>query len=314
MKKFLEILLKRLLKRDKVSLLFLFFLLFSGCSVKINPNEFNRVDAKKSIYQPSKREIYQKINVLVLPFKGRFANVARDELISLLSQNGLRILNRRYLGKLKEIKLAEKAQAAGVDLDQADYIISGEVNSISKSIRYYPPIYKKGKKISRGFYEYSICVRGSIKIIKLPEDELKKSLSFDGCKSFIFYYKTRNLRDLIISTIKDRIRSLKTSLYKLFAKKGFVYEIRQKGDTIILHTTLGKEFGAKSGMRVNIYTYKRVKIPFTNEYKKEAVKIGEGEISNVVNRYDSWIVVDKLKEEVKIGDFVKASYESHWFF
>jgi hypothetical protein len=307
----------------KKNLIFLSFIiiLLSGCSQKINPVNFNPVNAPKSKFLPSKNEIYSKTQILIVPFKGKneTLNETATATLKTLLENypPIKILNRPFRSLKQEIKLAELAKTTNSNLNQADYIIEGKIISTSTKSIYHPPQTWKDKKghyhTIPGYYENRACVNGVINIIKIPENYFLRSKYFSYCTYEDDSYAIYNFIPLLTYATKQAILSLKDYLYKTFAKRGYIFEIRKKGDTEIIHTTLGSNFGAKEGEKVDIYTVKEIKVPFSSQTKKEIIKIGNGVISNVVNPNDSWIIVKNIKEPIKIGDFVKMNYHhSFW--
>jgi len=296
-----------------IVLLSLFF--FNGCSSKINPAEFHKIEAPKS-YNPSYNEIIGKTNVLIADFKGRFADEAKNYLSYILNNSkSIKLLSRKFKSIKEEIKLAELAKNSASDLNQADYLIFGRISNVSTSYKYHKPYTYKDKKgkihYVRGYYTHKACIDGNLKIIKIPENYIANNLFFGDCEYENKNSKYFNYNPLIKQAIKNSIYSIKNSLYRFFAKRGYVYEIRKKDDEIILHTTLGSEFGAKEGERVNIYRVKKIKIPFTNKEKIQIIKIGEG-IIKIAHPSNSWILVEEGKNFM-IGDFVRMNYKySFW--
>ncbi len=297
-----------------ISITILFFL---GCSTKINPNEFTPLNAPKSKYLPSKNEIMYKPQVLIVPFNGAYAQIATNTLREILiAYPAVKVIDRNFKSLKEEIKLAELAKTSESNLNQADYIIKGSVDSVYTKRIYHPPTYWKDKKgrihSTKAYYEHIACANGHVIIIKIPENYILSTKYFGKCVYETSYSSYYNYESLKIKAVRRAVKSIKEDLYKIFAKRGYIYEIRKKDDDIILHTTLGKEFGAKEGERVDIFTIKKTKIPFSNEYKTEIVKIGEGEIK-IADQSDSWILVTKKKENIKIGDFIKMNYKhSFW--
>ena len=299
-------------------------LMFVGCSTKINPQEFHKVQAKEAQIKPSVKEMFSKTKVLVVPFKGNYSNlneIATEKLKSMLSEyNAVKLINRKFKSIDEEVKLAEQAKDADVDLDNANYIIKGKISSISTSSVYMPPktITVHGKTITiPAKYKNEACVVGSLEFIKIPQNYVEKTIELKDCETKDTerkLYSLSEFADLLNTAAQEAIEDKKEIIYNTLAKKGYIYEIRKKDDKTIIHTTLGKEFGAKPGLKVNIYTIKKVKVPFTKDkYEYKEVKIGEGEISNIVNDKDSWVIVTKTKEPIKIGDYVKPVFEKSTF-
>ncbi|MEO1927195.1 MAG: hypothetical protein ABGX26_00710 [Nautiliaceae bacterium] len=294
-------------------------LIFLGCSTKINPNEFTKINAQQSSYKPSKQELYSKTQVLVVPFNGNRYNtldqIATNRLKTLLSNyKAVVVLNRNYSSLKKEIQLAEEAKKAQTNLNQADYIIKGKILSTQTSSEYIPPSSWKDKKgkihYTPAYYSNKACVFGSLTIIKIPQNYIAKTLNLSDCEHSTSKSRLYNFSYLLSKATSNAIEDKKDFLYNFFAKKGYVYEVRKKDNKTILHTTLGSNFGAREGVDVEIFTIKETKVPFSNEIKREEIKIGEGEISNVLHPNDSWIIVDKVQQPVKIGDYVKIHQNS----
>jgi len=309
--------------RKKLFFIIPFIFFFLGCSTKINPNEYGSVNAPVSQYKPSEYEIKSKYKVLIVPFESRqyrsVADVATSTLTTVLGSYPPVIVKSRRANSIKdEIKLAEQAQISHTDLGEANYIIKGRIDSATTKSRYHKEHRwrdRKGKiHVIPAYYENIGCVNGEMEIIKIPENNIAATLSLNSCARSDTRYRLRDFRELLYSAVKHAVYSKRNFLYNFFAKKGYVYEVRKKDDETILHTTLGANDGAKEGLRVNIYTVKLIKMPFSDSVKKESVKIGEGEISNVVNAEDSWVIVNEVSQPVKIGDYVKPVHESGFSF
>jgi hypothetical protein len=293
----------------------------TGCVPKINPNEYTKIQAPKSKYLPNKSEINKKNRILVAKFKGKYRplnDVATSTLRDLLvNYKAVKVINRAYKGIDNEIKLAEQARAYKTDVDQVDYVITGKIFAATTNNIFHRAVYWKDKKgrIHRSppYWENVACIQGEMTIIKIPENKIITTKSLKKCAVKNTARRMYNLDSLLVYATQEAINDEKNYLYNLFAKKGYIFEIRRKDDELILHVTLGKNDGAKPGEKVYIYTIKEKKVPFSDEIKKDEVKIGEGTISNIVDSDDSWVVVDKKKEEIKIGDYVKPIHKTKWW-
>ncbi len=293
-------------------------ILLTGCAEKINPNEFHPMIAQKAQIQPSPREIRYKPNVIIFTKDNNYyEKQAKNYLESfLINSKYVNIIDRKSTIK-NEIKLAENAKATNSDLNQADFIIIENITPKTYNTQYIPPKYYKDKKGKiykiPGYYQYEACSSGYINIYNVLPYKLINSIYAKGC----YYTTTPNYQNIknyvMLYSINQAINNSKYPLYKVFTPKGYIFEIRKKDDEIILHTTLGSKNGAKEGERVNIYEKRIKKLPFNISPIIEEIKIGEGIISNVVNENDSWIIVKKLKQTPKIGDYVKMNYKySFW--
>jgi hypothetical protein len=289
--------------------IFIIVLFFLGCSTKIDINSFHPVNVKTS-YTPSKNEILSKTQILIVS-KNPYLKNSLKEILS--NYKPIKVLNRNFKSLKDEIKLAELAKESNSNLNQADYIIKASINSIQKESIYHPPVYwrdKKGKlHVQRAYFTHRVCVSGELEAIKLPQNYIAFSKNLNDCQSQTSYYRYFNFSPLIISATKNSIYSIKNNLYRFFAKRGYIFEVREKDNKFLLHTTLGSDFGAKKGASVDIFRIKKVKIPFTDNYKTTIVKIGSGKIVKVEPN-SSWILTDK---KVLIGDFVKMNYKTSFW-
>ena len=298
-----------------ITLIFLFLL---GCAPKINPNEYHPVIAQKAKILPSKTDINNKPNIIIFTKqKNIYETRAKEDLSNLLINSSyVNILSRNSNIK-DEIKLAENAKATNSNLNQADFIIIEDITPKTYNEKYIPPQYYKDKKGKYhkipGYYLYKACSGGYINIYNILPYTLTKSIYTSGCFSTTTptYQYIKNY--VTLNSIKQSINNSKYQLYKFFTPKGYIFEIRKKGDEIIIHTTLGKNNGAREYAKVNIYEKKLITIPFSNKKIIEEKKIGEGIISNIVNENDSWVIVNKTTQSVKIGDYIKMNYKfSFW--
>ncbi len=294
----------------------IFAILFIGCSIKLNPASYNPYPAEKAKIIPTEREINFKPNIIIYSKNDVYSQYSKNILEYILNSSNLVNLPQRNTTLKDEIALAQEAKAANANLNQADYIIKTEITSKNYTYKYHPAVYYKDKKgkIHRinAYFSYSACIEGYIKIYSLIPFEIKKILNLNECYSSTsenFEY----LKDYLLKTaIKNAVYDNKVEIFKFFAPKGFIFEIRKKDDFII-HTTLGSDKGAKAGERVDIYTRKKIKLPFGPQEKTEDIKIGEGIISNIVNKKNSWVIVEKLNGKLHIGDYVKPNFRhSFW--
>jgi len=300
---------------------FLFLsLLFFGCSDKINLQEYGTINAQRSKYIPSKREIHSKTKVLIRTInapKSYYSKVATSRLQNILSDDkAVIILNRKYKSLRDEIKLYEQSVEVGEDLGEVNYIISGEITSVKVSEKYHPPSSWKDRhgKIhyEKAYYEYNAVAEGKLRITHIPSAQVT-TIGLYGRASTTSNNRLSNLEELKVSAIKNAISNVANLLYNFFAPKGYVYEVKRKDDDIIIHTTLGYDDGIREGVIVLIYTKKEVKEPFSDKVNVIDKVIGTGEVSNLVEKDNSWIKVIKTTQPIKIGDFVKPDYTKGWF-
>jgi uncharacterized protein YceK len=337
--------------KKNIILTFLAGMLLSGCGTAITLSEFKPVELERSKYIPSKDEINNASlpKVIITDIdNNKFAVAEMANLGKSLSSNinqtlaqakSVSIINRAEDRTLdEEIKASELSREIGSDVGQADYVISGEISNASYDYKfnegyyYYVEertdkkdkngkyIYVKKRKYSPPYIKYTSCVSGNIKILTLPELGEVKSIGFDGCSSTSEEARSpRDAKRSNSSLVRDSgVNALSSTVYPLknfFAKKGYIYEMKQDGSDLIVKTNLGTRYGAREGESVIIYAIEDHYNMLSNESKPSEIVIGEGKISNQISSEYSWIIVDELNEEttIKAGDFIKIRYANSYF-
>jgi hypothetical protein len=332
------------LKRFLFSLLII-VVTFSGCGTAIKLHEYLPSALQKAPFAPSKEVIKNdKLpRVIIMDVDENGIDVAKNahlgssiagHINTLLARSkSVNVVSRQKSKSLqtmidKEVKAAELAKEIGTDVGQADFIITGLLSSASYTYDfsegyYYEVKNKEGKtvKLYRSpKMSYRACSVGSIKVLTLPKLHEVESIAFNECS-----YETNDVRSprnarkrndsLVRQSGTKAAKHVSYALKNVFAKKGYVYELRKKDDDAIIHTTLGYNFGAFEGARVNIYTIESTYNALTEATTKEIVPIGQGIISNQITPNTSWIIVDELSEgrTIQAGDFVKITYTNSAF-
>lgn len=291
--------------------------IITGCAQSVNPDSFAPVNAPVSSYKPSQKEMNSKNHILVVPFNDghyKIDQTATNKLKNLLAEDtAVKLIGRKYTSLDKEIALAEEAKKADTDLNEADYILQGKITSLTTKSVYRPEKKIKNYTYKKPYYENSACIRGEITVTKIPENYILKTVPFQNCEKSETPNQISNFDTMLNTAVENSLNGLKETFYNLFAKKGYIFEIRKKDGTTILHTTLGSNTGAKEGIEVYIYTIKETKLPYSDKTKKEEIKIGTGTISKTINPDNCWVTVNETSQPVKINDFVKPHYEKSFF-
>jgi len=310
-------------------IIFFIIIFFIGCNnLNLNPDKYTDISIETSKFKPSKEEIkipkvvIYKINVYDSTIKQYDIDlVFKNELESFLySSKSVKLIERETPLTLKEeIELAQEARMSGGNLKEANYLIIGNINSSIYNVEYSKPLnigsmaslisqkLKALKIPSR--YSYKACIIGNIKILKIPENYVSIIIPFKTCVTKSTYEKQNLKKELLLLAVNSIINDVKIKLLNFFKQKGYIYEVRRKGNNVIIKTTLGSQNGAKEGLEVNIYTIKKEKNPLTRKIEISPVKIGKGIITNNITSNSSWIIVKKLKENIKIGDYVRPVYK-----
>jgi len=296
-----------------------FFVVFIGCSTKINPNEFHKTYAQKSKFLPKESEIKAKPKVLIFKVEADdyLLEHFKNSLESVILKTSAILLKRKKTSLEEEIILSQESKLTNSDINSADYLIFARITSKHYSYKYHKGYYYKDSKgkthYQPPYYSYEACVSGEVKILKLPENYIEKTFNFHACS----YEESKNFvnikKELLIDALKKGVYSLKDQLKAFFTKKGYVLDVRKKEDMTIVKITLGKEDGLEDGDEVEIYTIKEYINPLTNKPTREIVKIAEGEVSNAINPQTSWVIIESQNEPIKIGDIVKIKYNVSFF-
>jgi len=294
----------------------------------LQPRDYFKVNAKVSEYRPTQNEI-SKPAVLIYSVNTKDSDakiynldaILKSELEGLLSESrNVKLVKRNAKTSIAdEIKLSQRAKVLDTDLNEANYLIDVTIESSTYTDEYEDQV-NVGKVIgilSKGLkgltkpsdYKYKACVVGKIKIIKIPEDYVVSTLPFNTCVTRTSYEKEDFKKEMLTEAVREVVNDVRVKLLNIFTQKGFVYEVRKKGSDVILKTSLGSDNGAKEGLEVNIYTIKVEKNPLTGKEVKSVVKIGKGVISDNITSQSSYVIVEDLKEEVKIGDYVRPVYQ-----
>jgi len=317
------------------NILIAFFLLFVGCSHKINLSEYNPIKAPKAAYMPTKQELSKKkYSVLILDFDNNNLILAKKadigKIIALTFKNELSYSNIvKIIQRLKKTNLKEEIKrsqiAKSLNIKTVDYIIYGKVIDVTYDYTYHKARYWKDKKgrVHREppYISYKACVSANVELFSLKDFHIVSSFPISDCayKSYVIngYYKIIKynpllIRQAAINAVNDKIYPLENFL----APKGYIEEIRKKDDEFIIKVTIGMKEGLGPGDDVYIYTIKKVKNKLTGENILEKEIIGKGIVSdNEVGENYAWIIVEKLKENsiLHIGDFIKL-HKSNSFF
>ena len=327
-----------------LSILTVGILSFSGCGAELNIPEYSKAPLAKTSHMPSKSEMQGiKAKVIMMPIDNNEIDVAQraklgNSMISKINSelaegHSVQIVKRvkksSYSQLLaKEVAASELSKELGTDVGQADFIITGQISNATYEHSFtegYNYECKDSDGNKRTCYapprmSYESCVEGNIKVFKLPSLSEAFSKAFDECARTST--EVRSSRDVVRennSLVREAgLEAADTATYPLknfFAAKGYIYELRRKGDDIILKTTLGATRGAKKGKSVKIYSMMKNTNSLTGTTTTEAIKIGEGTISNQITANSSWIIVDEMFNNYtpKAGDYIKIiSEESVW--
>lgn len=322
-----------------LSLLTLTLLILSGCGASIDSIEaFSPIPLEKSPFMPSKEEIKSgKTKIVLTPiddsnFKlAQQANLGQSLYVELereLSASGtVEILDREIAQKFEnEIRLSEMSadsQMSDIELSAAKYAISGSLSNARFSSRFTQTQRwrdKEGKlHIIPAHYTYTASVSGILKIYAIPSMKVLKTIEFSDNTSRredSRFYGNRHypfdVSGMLNKAGKDAIHSTRHIFKNYLAPKGYIMEQRSDGDDEIVKVSIGSADGLEKGDEVEIYTIQSTINPFTDEPEIQSVKIADGLVSNKITPHRAWIILENKTQELKIGDYIKASYSKEF--
>ncbi|NOQ31226.1 MAG: hypothetical protein GQ570_08900 [Helicobacteraceae bacterium] len=318
-------------------------LLLSGCGASLELSDYTKANLKNTQYMPTPSEVeIKKPKIIVMSLNNNNIKLAQNAKLgssmatrvkTLFSRSKSVEVVQRANSKVsedqisKEVEAAELSRELQTDVGSADFLIKGELSNASYTHTFsegYYYDYKDSKGKVRTAYVpprmyYESCVMGNLQVLSLPELKEQDSFSFYRCARNST--EVRNSRDvkrdpaLLREAGTRAIDTLTIKLKNFFSTKGYIYEMRNNDDDLIVKTTFGREHGAMKGEDVDIFTIIDDTNPLTKKTQRVTMKIGEGVVSDQITGKYSWVIVDELNEQntIKAGDFVKAKYSSGFF-
>ena len=314
-------------------------LIFSGCGATIDSIEaFAPIPLEKSPFMPTKEEIKSgKTKIVLTPIDDRNfelaqrANLGQSLYVELereLSSSGtVEILDREIAAKFEnEIRLSEMdadSQMSDMELSAAKYAISGSLSNARFSSRFTQTRRWRDDEgrlyVIPAHYTYTASVSGILKIYAIPSMKVLKTIEFsdntsrrEDSRFFGNNHYPADVSGMLNKAGSDAIHSTRLVFKNYLAPKGYIMEQRSDGDTEIVKVSIGSADGLESGNEVEIYTVQSTTNPFTDEVETQSVKIADGIISNKLTPHRAWIILEDKTQEIKIGDYIKASYSKEF--
>jgi hypothetical protein len=224
----------------------------------------------------------------------------------------------------------------------ADYMTELLINSIT---------YKSDYDSSSKSCNYDTTSSGSLKIYKMPETRIIKSLELNGSSRFSqsmgevegepnlkFGNLLKNaLVDAITScppithnfylsqnAVADSLSKAKKELKDFFAPQGYVLEKKYKKEknifqiyeeNTIFKISLGKAHHLENGDHVIFFTKHKDLNTLTNETRVEERQIARGKVTDVIGDNYAWVLVGDVNEGKKVrkGDIARVTYTKTFF-
>lgn len=327
-----------------MKLVFIFIgiiILFSGCSRKLDLNEFHRITAPIAQITPPPTAMEhrsQRVVVVVEPvgdWKER-RNVKKD-LERILSAKPF-IISDIIEGKLNQVigkvsnffplpkylivihhifsQTQVKCNGFGcpqrvTSLSQFPLYIQTE-NNIPPEIEIIIKGEIDGELYSLPEMKKIIPLYGKCKMIKIfpysrnYNQEVNYKIMHPQSKKKIFFYR-RPVLPIFSSSecLSSAVYNFSRKVWRKLAPLGYVMEIRRNSDgDFVAKVNLGENNGIWTGQKVIFYHLTKTKEPFRQKEIIEWHKIGEGEISNQFGPNFSWVWIDDYIRLPEIGDVV----------
>ena len=325
--------------------------LLTGCMGGSNIKDINAFDRRplvKASIMPTKAQIKgAKTRVIVLEVdvssadiakKAKLGKVIRNKTESLLSDAGVKVVDRKLAKKLqKEIQLAEiKGDHGYKGPEIADFSVTGQVVFSNFSTRYSAAsrwVDKKGKAhYVPAKCHYKAEIEATLKIHALPSLDLvdtititdsenrTQDLNGNNYRRYISNQSCPKYNDTQISGLlseagADAVVESKVQLKNNFSPRGYITEYRVKEDKSIFKISMGKLAGVKEGQEINILQTFKDNNELTGESNIEQRMLSGGAVSNIVGEKYAWIVIDDAAKarQVRLGDTVKILFEDSMF-
>ena len=306
-------------------------LLFVGCN-ELSPNVVNifeeypiKVSLQKSDFAPSSKVLGKSgMRVVVINIDDHFNSTSKEanlgksmaselgsQLVETKSVEVLKLLEKPVF--LKELQKHELVKQYGLELENADYLLTGEITDATFINRFHPQRKRTEGGVTPSWGAYRACIRGTINLFKLPSLQIKEVFPFKECsRERETISRPKNMKQknpaLVIKNIPDALEDIVSNMTKYFKPKGYVFAMRSSsnGKDKVIKTTLNRSFGAIEGQKVEIIRVEKELNPLTGKEDSTEFIIGYGTVSNIMTDEYSFITIERLKSEVKIGDIVKV--------
>lgn len=346
------------MKSRYLTIIFCVLLSLTGCSYKIldkggiKGHKLEKMEPSKLMPTPDELE-GNKTKVVIFPFENKApkaqvsgAGNAASGMVEryVVESGGVDIIDREAAGKLQEeIALIEMGSSQEIASPMvANYAITGEINSVHGPRGFYWPEGKPGKMVLnallskaldkniRGLpeYEYTVGIRGKIKIFQLPHGNLVRTIDINDETSItkmagfgvgqmriggiVQPLSASEEQGLISRATTDGVEDARNEIKNFFAPRGYVVEKRVSPDgkdTIFL-VTFGAINGAKEGMEVTVYTQETSIDARTGKEVMDEEIVGRAKVADIVKSTECWIHIEnkEVASRVKMGDYIKVQY------
>jgi hypothetical protein len=261
---------------------------------------------------PTKQELNQKYtNIFISDIDDSNIQIAKIAKLPITIKNYLSSM----LGNMPSISLSDNKK-------YTHYLIKGIIKKATYDHKFkaghYAAVYENGiyyRKYIKSAMQYTSCINGNIIVYTTKKNKKIKSIPFNHCKEYekivSTKYEVESDDSFIQSMTMQAISNISYHLKNLFAKKGYIFDAKINADKdLILKTTLGKQYGGKEGLSIDIYKKNKV------FHKLSTSKIAHGIMSNIIEDDYSYVIVEDYNKNmnISIGDYIKINYKGESLF
>jgi len=327
----------------KIAIASLLLLVLSCKPVIKDLNLYHKKPVENTEFMPSGEQLSKSVpSIVVFEFADNTEYASKTGLkkfipvkveSTLLSKKLAKILSRdSYKTLQNEITLAEmngRARKSSASQD-ANFAMVGEISAINFSSRDITPTNTDQSLVSvlkkeAPIYQYTAGVVASAKIYSMPDMSVIETLQFegeakstekakmksDGLMSRQFETAKEFDSNLVQRAAEAAVKNSEVALKNVFAKTGYISEIREMKGKFIAKINLGSADGIAHGDKINLIQKRTIDDSLSGEEQIDSVTLGLAIVSNQITANSSWVVIKDPKSatELKIGDTAKVFYK-----
>ena len=327
-----------------------FSLLVASCKPVIkNLDAYQKKAVTQTEFMPSEEQLKKTIpSVVVLPFTDETDYNAQTNLKTQIPSKLEKVLVNNKLATIaprdafaklsSEIKIAEMGGSISSAIPtNANFAILGDVSNVSftsedvtisrEPTNALSAVMAATGKVSREF-KYTASVNANIKVYELPALTLVNTIVFDGVNVKIEKAKvkkdtllSREFEDpktfdpaMVVEAVENAVNRHAVELKNLFAKTGYVSEVRFKDEKDIIKISLGSDDGLKHGDKVILQQKYSLEDSLSGKTTTDVKVLGQAIVTNQITANSAWVVLPKeVSKNVKIGDSAKVFYKNGLF-
>jgi len=290
----------------------------SCTSTNLNLGEYKTIILEKAEVSPPNKKMTLVIfnlddSIYEISKEAKFGFSMAEALKSKLIQTKhVEIIRRDAILHEERIRYRDHQFIANNKLDVAQYLLIGKITGAEYRQQFNPEEKNLDGSYSSSDIAYKACIKGAINLIKLPSMIMRESFDFYECSKRVKFstFPPKNKKKspaLLRKNIFKILDDVVPKMQKYFRPQGYVRGMRKNRKKIIIETTLSSNLGAISGRNVEILRLEKHHDEVKDKDYTIERKIGEGEVTSNITEEYSFIMINSLSENPKIGDIVRVS-------